>query len=91
MEVGISLTAIDGVVRVTSLDLTFIGEQVLLTIIRALTLNLELLISGLVALGNDRNTIEGDITERLFIEVIISVGFSMIGRIIDPVANFIDE
>jgi len=90
MEVGLILTTIDGVARVVALDLTFIGELLLLTIVKALTLNLELIITGLSVLGNDRDVEQGDLAERTYTELLIQVGFFLIGRIIDPAANFLD-
>jgi len=91
MEVGLVLTIIDGVARVIALDNTFIGELILLTEVKAVTLNLEFLISGLTVLGNDRNVEQGDIAERIFTELLIEVGFSLIGRIIDAAGNYLDE
>lgn len=91
MEVGLVLTTIDGVARVVGLELTFIGELLLLDSIRAVTLNLEATISGLSVLGNDRGVEQGDVAERSFTELLIAVGFFLVGRIIDPVANFLDQ
>lgn len=90
MEVGLVLTTIDGVARVIALDSSFIGELLLLTFVRAITLNLELIITGLSILGNDRDVEQGDLAERTFAELLIQVGFFLIGRIIDPAANFLD-
>lgn len=73
------------------LDATFIGELLILTIVRALSLNLEFLITGLTVLGNDRQVEQGDIAERTFAELLIEVGFFLVGRIIDPAANFLDQ
>jgi F0F1-type ATP synthase alpha subunit len=90
LEVGLVLTTIDGVSRVIALDHTFIGELLLLANVRAITLNLELIITGLSVLGNDREVEQGDIAERTYAELLIEVGFFLIGRIIDPAANFLD-
>jgi F0F1-type ATP synthase alpha subunit len=84
------LTTVDGVARVLSLDAAFIGELMILSILKALALNLEFFISGLTILGNDRQVEQGDIAERSFMEILIQVGFFLIGRIIDPAANFLD-
>lgn len=81
---------IDGVARVISLDHTFIGELLLLTTVRAITLNLELIITGLSVLGNDRNVEQADLAERTYVELVIEVGFFLMGRIIDPASNFLD-
>jgi F0F1-type ATP synthase alpha subunit len=91
IEVGIVLTTIDGVSRVIGLDFTFIGELLILTIVRALSLNIEFIITGLTVLGNDRQVEQGDIAERTFAELLIEVGFFLVGRIIDPAANFLDQ
>lgn len=91
MEVGLVLTIIDGVARVIGLDFTFIGELLLLLLVKAVTLNLEFVISGLSVLGNDKDVEQADIAERTFIELLIEVGFFLVGRIIDPAANFLDQ
>lgn len=90
MDAGVVLSMVDGVSRVVALDSSFIGELILLILVRAVTLNLELLITGLSVLGNDRNVEQGDIAERTLAEILIAVGFFLIGRVIDPAANFID-
>lgn len=91
MEIGLLLSVIDGVARVVSLDTSFIGELLLLTNVRGITLNLEYYITGLSILGNDRVVEQGDIVERLYTELLIEVGFFLVGRIIDPAGNFLDE
>ncbi len=85
------LTAIDGVARVASMDITFIGELINLASLKAVTLNLEFFISGLTILGNDRDVEQGDVAERTFMELLINVGFYLIGRVIDPISNFLDD
>jgi F0F1-type ATP synthase alpha subunit len=91
VEIGLVLSTIDGVARVVSLDHSFIGELIILTGVRALTLNLEFVITGLSILGNDRNVEQGDVAERTYAELLIEVGFFLVGRIIDPAANFLDQ
>ena len=81
---------VDGVARVLALDLSFIGELLLLLLVRAVTLNLEFLITGLSVLGNDRDVEQADIAERTYAELLIAVGFFLVGRIIDPASNFLD-
>ena len=63
----------------------------MLSVVRALSLNLEYLITGLTVLGNDRMVEQGDIAERSFTELLIEVGFHLVGRIVDPTAVFLDE
>src|SRR5437764_563354 len=91
IEVGLILSIIDGVARVIALDHTFIGELLILSQVRAVTLNLEFIISGLTVLGNDREVEQGDVAERTFTELLIEVGFFLVGRIIDPAGNYLDE
>lgn len=88
---GLTITTIDGVSRVVGLDYTFIGELLILTVVRALALNLEFIITGLTILGNDRQVEQGDIVERTYAELVIEIGFFLVGRIIDPAANFVDQ
>jgi len=85
------VTTIDGVTRVIGTDFAFIGELMVVSDIRALTLNLENFVTGLSVLGNDRGVIQGDVAERTFAELLIEVGFFLVGRIIDPLANFLDQ
>ena len=73
------------------MDLTFIGELINLALLKAVTLNLEFFISGLTILGSDRDVEQGDIAERTFMELLINVGFYLIGRVIDPISNFLDD
>ena len=91
MEVGLVLSCIDGVARVVALDTVFIGEIVILTTVTAIVLNLEYIITGLSILGNDREVEQADIAERTFTELVVEVGFFLIGRIIDPATNFLDN
>lgn len=91
LEIGLVLTIIDGVARVIALDQTFIGELLIFLGIKALTLNLENFVTGVSILGNDRNVVQGDIAERTFTELLIEVGFFLVGRIIDPAANYLDQ
>ncbi len=69
VELGLLLSVIDGVARVVSLDTSFIGELLLLTNVRGITLNLEYYITGLSILGNDRVVEQGDIVERIYTEL----------------------
>lgn len=85
------LATIDGVARVFGLVFTFIGELLAVVSIKALALNLESIVTGLSILGNDRNVVQGDVAERTFAELLIEVGFFLVGRIIDPVANYLDQ
>jgi F0F1-type ATP synthase alpha subunit len=91
LEVGLVLDTVDGVSRVVGLDEIFVGELLVLSIVRALAMNLELLMTGLTVLGSDRQVEQADIVERSFAELLIEIGFYLLGRVLDPVANFLDE
>ena len=91
MEIGIVFSIIDGVARVVAIEHTFIGELIVIASIKAMALNLEDSLTALTILGNDRNVLQGDLAERTFAELLIEVGFYLVGRVIDPAANFLDE
>ncbi len=90
MEVGITLAVVDGVAKVLGVDLAFIGELLTIGTIKAMALNIENSVSALTVIGNDRDVLQGDIVERSFAELLIKVGFFIVGRVIDPIANFLD-
>lgn len=85
------MDTIDGVSKVIGIDNIFVGELLVLAIIRGLAMNIELVITGLTVLGNDRQVEQGDMVERTFAELLIAVGFYLVGRILDPAGNFLDE
>jgi F-type H+-transporting ATPase subunit alpha len=91
MEAGLVLSCIDGIGRIVGLDSIFIGELLALAALSALVLNIEFIVTGVSILGNDYLVEQADIVERTFAELLINVGFFLIGRIIDPTANFLDE
>jgi len=84
------LSMIDGVARVVGGELTFIGELFRMAFMRAVTLNLEVSMSGLSVIGTDRGVDQSDIAERTYAELLVAVGFFLLGRILDPIGNFID-
>jgi F0F1-type ATP synthase alpha subunit len=90
IEIGLLLSSIDGVGQVICLDYSFIGELIYLTQVRSLTLNLDFILTGLSILGNDVDVEQGDLAERSFTELIIEIGFFLVGRVIDPAANYLD-
>jgi F0F1-type ATP synthase alpha subunit len=90
MDLGIVSTIIDGVARLLALELVFLGELILFSLFKAMTINLEYFITGVTVLGNDRAVEQGDIAERSFTELLVEIGFFLIGRVIDPAANFLD-
>jgi F0F1-type ATP synthase alpha subunit len=90
MELGFVLGLSDGVVKIGNLP-AFIGELINFDYVRGLTLNLENVISSISILGNDRVVEQGDLVERTFAELLIEIGFFLIGRIIDSAGNYLDE
>jgi F-type H+-transporting ATPase subunit alpha len=90
VEAGLVLSCIDGIGRLVGIDAIFIGELLALATLSALVLNIEFIITGVSILGNDYLVEQADVVERTFAELLISVGFFLIGRIIDPTANFLD-
>jgi F0F1-type ATP synthase alpha subunit len=90
LELGFVLGVADGVVRIGNLP-AFIGELLNFDYVRGLALNLENVISSISLLGNDRVVEQGDLVERTFAELLIEIGFFLIGRIIDSAGNYLDE
>jgi len=62
----------------------------LLAPLKGTTLNLSEITSDIAILGNDKDVEEGELAERLFMELVISVGFHLVGCIIDAIGNFIN-
>lgn len=91
LELGIVVSSIDGIARVLGMDVSFVGEVIFIAVTKAMSMNLERLMTGISILGNDRRVEQGEAVERSFTELIIAVGFFLIGRIIDPAANYLDE
>lgn len=91
MELGLTLFNKDGIARLIGLDELFQAELVVLYApLKGLTLNLSEISSDIAILGNDKEVEEGELVERLFLELVISVGFHLIGGIIDAIGNFIN-
>ena len=91
MQIGLILFNKDGIVRLIGLEELFQAELVmLLTPLKGLTLNLSEITSDIAILGNDRFIEEGELAERLFVELVISVGFHLVGCVIDGIGNYID-
>jgi len=63
---------------------------VLLAPLKGLTLNLSEITSDIAILGNDKDVEEGELAERLFMELVISVGFQLVGTVIDAIGNYIN-
>ena len=90
MEIGLTLFNKDGITRLIGLDELFQAELVLLlSPLKGLTLNLSEITSDIAILGNDKDVEEGELAERLFMELVISVGFQLVGTVIDAIGNYI--
>jgi F0F1-type ATP synthase alpha subunit len=91
MEIGLTLFNKDGITRLIGLDELFQAELVvLLAPLKGLTLNLSEITSDIAILGNDKDVEEGELAERLFMELVISVGFQLVGTVIDAIGNYIN-
>jgi F0F1-type ATP synthase alpha subunit len=90
MELGLTLFNKDGIARLIGLEELFQSELVVLFApLKGLTLNLSELSSDIAILGNDKEVEEGELAERLFLELVILVGFHLIGSTVDAIGNFI--
>jgi F-type H+-transporting ATPase subunit alpha len=87
IEIGLVLSMIDGVGRVIGLETLFMGELVNFSEVRAMTLNLERVISGLAVLGTDDAVLQADVAEKTGTELLIPVGLQMLNRAVDPLGN----
>jgi F-type H+-transporting ATPase subunit alpha len=91
-DVGVVISVGDGIARVRGLESVRAGELVIFfpSEIKGMALNLEKDIVGVVVFGNDREVQQGNYvlgTEKI---VDISVGRSLLGRVIDALGNPID-
>ena len=71
---------IDGVARVVGGELTFIGELFRMALMRAVTLNIEVSMSGLSVIGTDRGVDQSDIAERLYTRTFSCRRILLLGR-----------
>ena len=91
MEIELTLFNKDGIARLIGLEELFQAKLVtLLAPLKGMTLNLSEITSDIAILGNDKDVEEGELAERLFMELVISVGFHLVGCIIDAIGNFIN-
>ena len=82
----------DGVVDLLGIDLSFLGELLDLEgEVSALVITLNEVLTSVTVLGNDLSIEQGDLAERTFAELLIPVGFFLIGRIINPLATYLDN
>ena len=90
-EVGQVLSVGDGIARVHGLDKVQAGEMVEFPGgIRGMALNLETDNVGIVILGDDRGSKEGDTVKRTGSIVDVPVGRGILGRVVDALGNPID-
>jgi len=90
-EVGQVLTVGDGIARVYGLDNVQAGEMVQFSEgTKGMALNLETENVGVVIFGDDSKIKEGDIVKRTGTIVDVSVGKSLLGRVVDGLGNPID-
>jgi F-type H+-transporting ATPase subunit alpha len=92
-EIGQVIEVKDGVAKVLGLDdvenmelIKFEGKNIL-----GLALNLERYETGVVILGKGEEVKEGDIVKRTKKILSVPVGEELIGRVIDPLGNPLDE
>jgi F-type H+/Na+-transporting ATPase subunit alpha len=91
LELGSTLAVIDGVARAIKIKKSFMTELTLLDcLIFGLIITLNKGTTNITIMGNDRFVEQGDLVERTFAELIILVGFTLLGRVIDPLGNFLD-
>ena len=91
-DIGVVVSVGDGIARVRGLEAVRAGELVVFfpSEIKGMALNLEKDIVGVVIFGNDREVQQGNYvlgTEKI---VDISVGRSLLGRVVDALGNPID-
>jgi F-type H+-transporting ATPase subunit alpha len=91
-EIGRVLTISDGIARVYGLNKIKSGELVEFdkTDIKGMALNLENDNVGIVVFGNDRSIKEGDVVKRTGSIVDVTIGPSLLGRVVDALGNTID-
>ena len=91
MELGSTLAVLDGVGRAIKIKKAFINELVLFDfLIFGLIITLNRSVTSITIIGSDRFVEQGDFVERTFAELIILTGFALLGRVIDPLGNFLD-
>lgn len=91
-DIGVVVSVGDGIARVRGLEAVRAGELVVFfpSEIKGMALNLEKDIVGVVVFGNDREVQQGNYvlgTEKI---VDISVGRSLLGRVVDALGNPLD-
>lgn len=93
MEVGTVLSVGDGVARVFGLQNVMASEMVEFVASgqKGMALNLESDHVGVVIFGDDSSIVEGDTVKRTGRVVSVPVGPGLLGRVVDPLGNPIDD
>lgn len=92
-DVGIVTSVSDDIVIVRGMSDVCFGEMVIFcnTNSKGLVLNLQEDEVGVIVLGNDINIFPGDYVSRTKVLLSIPVGDCLLGRVVDPLGNFIDS
>ncbi len=90
-EVGQVITVGDGIARVYGIDKVEVGEVVeFASGMKGIALNLETDSVSIILIGDDREVKQGDIVKRTGKILQVPVGKSLLGRVVDGIANPID-
>jgi len=98
---GVVTKIADGVVTITGLEKATAGEMIKINVkvssksknsnlVYAMVLNLGQDRVEAIILGDESKVKQGDTVERCYFPVQLSVGFHLLGRVIDPLGNFLD-
>jgi F-type H+-transporting ATPase subunit alpha len=85
LSIGDGIATVWGLHNVQAGELVHFGKGV-----KGMALNLEKNKVGIVVFGNDREIVQGCFVKRTFSIVSVSVGFELLGRVIDSLGNSID-
>jgi F0F1-type ATP synthase alpha subunit len=92
IEIGTVLSVTDGVALVFGLKGACVSELVRFqNNMLGMTLNLNKETTSIVIFGNDSNIYQGDIVIRERFLVNVPVGYSILGRVVNSLGEFIDE
>lgn len=90
-EVGEVIQISDGVVSAYGLDNAFYGEEVEFESgVKGMVLNLEDETTGIVLFGDEREVIQGMKVKRTKKVMEVPVGDELLGRVINPIGDFLD-
>jgi len=86
-QIGVAVSSIDSVVKLSGLEELFMGELVNFPSVNGAVLNLEMLVAGVAILGADDAVKMGEVGTRSFDEVLLPVGIGVLGSVIDPIGR----